>query len=375
MFVPGGIDALQERDGSGSSPGQQAQSQSQPLASPGSELASPIARPTAPSQRMIHEDHVLSSSDTHSIHSAQSLANVPHHPDLHGPGLNASIVETVNTWFGENGITKSFVTGEIALAYNPTTSTAPPDSETVRVRKFEVLEKVAANPMFVSAAKSGTAGMGEEEQAGTYTIALGSIRKSTPTVGLKYQLHIDDANLGQYSPVLVSVAWQCVEGQTSVILLYSLNPAFSVDGADELTLKNAVISVALDPASETKAQSAMMSPTTHAAFRKRSGAVTWRIPELSVKTTQERMLVRFVTPGGTARKGGVEVKFEVQGRTGSVVGVERKVAYAEGGKEHDPFSDAGEERVSGEGAGEKGDGGWEEVATRRCLVSGRYTAS
>ena len=79
MFVPGGIDALQEKDGSGSSPGQQAQSQ--PLASPGSELASPIARAAAP-QRTIHEDHVLTSSDTHSIHSAQSLANVPHHPDL-----------------------------------------------------------------------------------------------------------------------------------------------------------------------------------------------------------------------------------------------------------------------------------------------------
>ena len=381
MFIPGGIDL--PSPGVGGSPPTQP-SQPQPLASPGSDLASPIARPTAPSQRTIHEDHVLSSSDTHSIHSAHSLANMPHHPELPGPGLNASIVETVNTWFGGSGIIKSFVTGEIALSYSPTSSIAPPDSETVRVGKFEVLEKVAANPMFVSAAKLGGEGGDGETEAGMYTIALGNIRKPTPTVGLKYQLHMDDADIGRYSPLLVSVAWQVVEAQASVILLYSLNPAFSMsmidDGAGEITLKSVVISVALDPASDTKASSAMMSPTAHATFRKRAGAgaVTWRIPELTIRSTQERMLVRFLTPGGTARRGGVEVKFEVPGRTGSVVGLERKAAVADGGREVDPFSDADENQGRGNADGVEGDGngkGWEEVATRRCLVSGRYTAS
>ena len=391
MFIPAGVDLASAGATSPSSPPQQ--SQSQPITGPypsASEFVSPIARPVA-QPRTIHEDHAL--SDTHSIHSSHSLTIQPHHPELHSPGLNASIVETVNTWFSESAITKSFVTGEIALAYNSIANMAPSEAETVRVRAFEVLEKVAANPMFVfpSKASSGGGGVGgEEEQAGTYAVNLGSIRKSTPSVALKYQLHIAEEELGRYSPVLLSVAWQVVEGQTSVILLYSLNPAFSANadgsGADaddnvggdgkidangELTLKNAVISVALDPASEVKAASAMMSPTQNATFRKRmgTGAVMWRIAELTIRGKQERMLVRFMTPGGTARKGTVEVKFEIAGRGASVVGVERKVA--DGGREVDPFSD----EDGGRGSGDGPERGWEDVTTTRMLVSGRYCAS
>ena len=382
MFFPSGVDTSSPAATGASSPPQQAATS--PSAS---ELASPIARTAAP-PRTILEDQTL--SDNQSVHSSHSLANLPHHLDLHSPGLNASIVETVNTWFSDSGITKSFVTGEIALAYNSIPTTSPPESETLRLTHFELLEKVAANPMFVSAANALTNATGTasaEEQAGMYNVALSSIRKSTPTVGLKYQLHMDEGDLGRYSPLLVTPAWQVVEGQSSVILLYSLNPAFSgnastgdagtaeVGEGGELTLKNVVITISLDPSSPTKAQSAMMSPTQHAAFRKRvgAGAVTWKIPELNVKAKQERMLVRFMTPGGTAKRGGVEVKFELQGRCGSAVGVQRR---GEGGgkKEADPFADEGEGRTSGEG-GEGGAKGWEEVQTRRMLVSGRYSAS
>ena len=361
MFFPSGVDTSSPALAGASSPPQQV------ATSPAAELASPIARATAP-PRAIPEDHAL--SDTHSVHSSHSLANLPHHPELHSPGLNASIVETVNTWFSESGITKSFVTGEIALAYNSTTSTSPPESESVRLTQFELLEKVATNPMFVSATKAPSSST--EEQAGTYTVSLSNIRRSTPAVGLKYQLHMDETNLGQYSPLLLTPAWQVIEGQTSVILLYSLNPAFnaSTDSADTLTLKNVSISISLDPYSETKAQSAMMSPTAHASFRKRAGAVTWKFPELALHEYQERMLVRFMTPNGTAKKGSVEVKFELAGRCASVVGVERLGSAAKGGSEVDPFADEGIRNSSEEGGGK-----WEGINTRRVLVSGRYSAS
>ena len=74
------------------------------------------------------------------------------------------------------------------------------------------------------------------------------------------------------------------------------------------------------------------------------------------------MLVRFMTPGTTAKKGSVEVKFEVHGRCVSGLGVSRRVGAGE--RESDPFADA-------EGPGE-GEGEWVEVETSRGLGTGRY---
>ena len=185
---------------------------------------------------------------------------------------------------------------------------------------------------------------------------------------LKYQLHMEKSNLAQYSPVLITPAWQIVEGQVSVIVLYSLNPVF---GTEAVTLKNVSISVALDTTSDptaARATSAMMAPTQGASFKRKASSVVWRMNEFSVKAEQERLLVRFTTgPGSLAKKGAVEVKFEATGRTASGVGVERMVA-----KEKDPFAD------EGEGAAGEEDGmrkSWEVVPSKVKLVSGRYTAS
>jgi hypothetical protein len=61
-----------------------------------------------------------SASDTTSIRSGHSLTNHASmkHADMHEPGLNASIIETVSASF-ENGETRSMkITGEIALSHN-----------------------------------------------------------------------------------------------------------------------------------------------------------------------------------------------------------------------------------------------------------------
>ena len=61
-----------------------------------------------------------SASDTTSIRSGHSLMNnaLVKHPDMHRPGLNASIIETVSATF-ENGLVKTAkITGEIALTHN-----------------------------------------------------------------------------------------------------------------------------------------------------------------------------------------------------------------------------------------------------------------
>ena len=372
MFLPSGVDTTMPGVAGGAAAvgvvgaaGAAVASSSLAQSPSAADLASPIAKPPP---RTILEDHALG-SDTTSIHSSRSLVGQAHHSELHDPGLNASIVETVNTFFSEAGVTKSFVTGEIALAYNPITSET--DTETIRLQQFELLEKVATNPMFITSPPKNEVSI-TEESAGTYNVSLSGIHRSTPVVGLKYQLHIDETSLAQYSPLLITPAWQLVEGQASIIVLYSLNPTFAAASSSSsssstsapVTLKNVIISVSLDPSGGNPPQSAMMAPQQGASFRRKAASVTWRLNELTVKPEQERLLVRFMTPGGTAKKGSIEVKFELQGRAGSTVGVERKAV-----KEKDPFADEGE-RVS-----EETGSSWEEVSTRRCLVSGRYSAA
>ncbi|KAK5072879.1 Suppressor of Profilin deletion [Lithohypha guttulata] len=341
-----------------------------------SDVLTPIKRSLG--SGTIPEDASHAVSDSQSIHSAHSMAGLAHHTDLHESGLNASLVETVNTWFSDEGVTRSFVVGEVALAYNRTETTSS-SQEVVRLQNFHQLEKCAQNPQFVTTSSG-------DHQPGTYNVALSSISRSMPTIAFKYQLHMNEANLSAASPLLVTQAWQIIEGQASVILLYSLNPAFgavAISGTSpipppqELILKNVNITVNLDVKSTTgetsapKAVGAQMMPVQHAQFKKRSSSVVWKFPELLVKPTQERLLVRFmVENNGLAKRGGVDVKFEAHNMLASALGVERLASGGEAATPAaDPFADEVEARKSAEG-GQR----WEDVQSRKVLVSGKYSA-
>lgn len=66
------------------------------------------------------ESSIAGTSDTQSVRSGHSLGNLIHakHPDLTGPGLQSSIIETVSATF-EDGIVKSAnVAGELAFVHN-----------------------------------------------------------------------------------------------------------------------------------------------------------------------------------------------------------------------------------------------------------------
>lgn len=344
-----------------------------------SELMTPVKRSLGTGTIPEDASHI---SDAHSIHSAHSAAGMAHHHELTSPGLNASIIETVNTWFSDTGVTRSSVIGEVALAYNSSDTT--PERETVRVQNFHQLEKCAQNPAFVTPSTI------EDSQPGTYDIALASITRPIPTVAFKYQLHLDESNLSAYSPIIITQAWQIIEGQANVILLYGLNPAFasvansgsSSSSPHQLTLKNVAITVSLDtkPSASQDAQpparaiGAQMMPVQNASFKKRSGAVVWRFPELTITQTQERLLVRFaIENNGIAKRGGVDVKFEAPNILGSDLGLERFVAVS--AETADPFAD--QDGVGAEGTRKSGDEGgrWEDVTSRKVLMSGKYSIS
>ena len=200
-----------------------------------------------------------------------------------------------------------------------------------------------------------------EDRAGEYLVSLPGIKRPAPTIALKYQLHIDEANLSANSPVLFTPAWQMQDTQASVIVVYAINPAFT-QASTTITLKNVVVTVALDiSAGEGKAVSAMMAPTAGASFKRKQSLVVWRFPELVIDAEQKKLLARFITTGPPPKAGPIEAKWELPGILGSGLGVS-----ALAGESSDPFADessaAGQERS------------WKNVPCAKKLVSGRYSA-
>ncbi|CAP92332.1 Pc13g12630 [Penicillium rubens Wisconsin 54-1255] len=355
-------------------PPSSAGSESQPPTSPIRHMTSPSIAPSTAT-----DDHTV--SDTTSVRSghATHAAGAAVHPDLYESGLNASIIETVNAWFSEGNVTKSFVVGELALANNPTTGTAA-DQTRIRLDNFQVLEKVAANPHFVQEIAKDAG----DDKRGEYDIQLGSISRPMPTVAFKYQLHIDPTSPSAYCPVIFKPVWNLEETQASAIIYYTLNPSFASHTGESITLKNLVLTINLDTATHDQttkqpresvahAISAAMYPNTGATFRRKTSTVTWRIPELEVKApttpgADSKLLVRFVTSTPGPRKGTVEAKFELRGaESASQLGISRAASDVEQ-KEADPFADEGRESPLSAAS-------WLGVPTTRKLIGGKYVSS
>ncbi|KAH1340836.1 hypothetical protein KXV68_002571 [Aspergillus fumigatus] len=343
---------------------------------------SDVSTPTSPSLPTRHvnspstatDDHAL--SDTTSIRSSHTLHNISgpvSHPDLHQPGLNASIVETVSAWFSEGAVTKSFVVGELALAYNASSGTTPENAR-VRLDNFQVLEKVAANPHFVQEEK----GSGDEKR-GQYSVLLSNITRSSPTVAFKYQVHIDQLEASIYCPVIFKPAWNLEEFQASVIIFYSMNSSFASSVPREsITIKNLTLTVNLDTSPEegrepAHATSAVMYPNSGATFRRKQSAVTWKIPELEVRTGADgKLLVRFATSTSWPRKGKVDAKFELQtADAGSRLGISTMSQHEDTPQTRtDPFADEDGSLQASDSLSTS----WEEVPTVRKLVAGKYVS-
>lgn len=354
-------------------------------------LEAPTPSPGAPPPRSAGPPPLPSgaeeraTSDTTSVHSSHTLHSISGpviHPELHEPGLNASIIETVSSWFAEGTVTKSFVVGELALAYNGAFEAQ--QMSTVRLDNFPILEKVAANPHFVTDAASKT----DDDRRGEYTVALSSINRPAPTVAFKYQIHISPEDQSRYSPIILKPAWNIQEFQASVIIAYSLNESFvSSTPLESIVLKNVLITVGLDlspeedpttkqPREVARATGAMMYPDTGASFRRKQSAVVWKLPELEIKAgADNKFLARFTTATSWPRRGKVDARFEYQTADAAArLGISAAASSppssggAQEAESSNPFADESP-------SPEKEKTTWTPVPTVRKLVTGKYTAS
>ncbi|SMQ51779.1 unnamed protein product [Zymoseptoria tritici ST99CH_1A5] len=311
--------------------------------------ASDAQIPFRPSSRALNSEQA---GDSNSIRSGRSTASQGmRHPDLHEPGLTSSIIETVSARFDQGQIATSSLIGEIALAYTPTDATSPPASQTIRLDQFSRLEKVAPNPAFISQ---------NLDKEGEYTVNLGNIAKTQ--IAFKYQLRHDDANT--HAPLLLVPAYKIEPTQASVIVSYSLNPAFALQGRESLTLSNVLIALTLEGA---KGSSCLSRPT--GTFVRDKNVIYWQLGEvtLTAGAAPEKLLARFATDS-EAKGGSIEARWEISGENarglGSPLGVSQLAGA--GDSSADPFAD--EDAVGGAATG------WSGVPAVRKLINGNYVA-
>lgn len=315
-------------------------------------------------------------SDTQSIRSARSLTSnaAIKHPEMHEPGLNSSIIETVNAYFENGEIKSATVIGELALAYGLTDSIAvsgtnphsigvvfksniPQGTETIRLNNFPALEAIAPHNTFVNEIST--------ERPGEYTVDLSHIAKTN--VAFRYKVHVDDTNLSAYAPLILKPAWKPTGDKLGLVIEYSLNPAFS---SSPVQLKNLILMAAYEGA---RAVGCQTKPT--GVHLKEKSLVYWRLGDVTVGAKPQKVIGRLIgAEGGEPKPGLVEARWEIQGPSDHAVGSGLGVSRLDLGKgkekeeSPDPFADDSVAIPS------LVDGQWIVVDSLRKVVSGKYDA-
>jgi len=273
-------------------------------------------------------------------------------------GLNSSVVETVSAWLDHGQVTRAVVIGELALAYN-SEFPSPSGTEMIRLENFPNLEKVAPNPAFIKQTS---------DRPGEYVIDVGGLSRTS--IAFKYQVHVDETTIARQAPVILTPSWKVEPTQTSVILQYSLNPAFIHDSQPPtVTLGNFVLIIHLGDGKATSCQSRPAG-----TFSREKGLIYWRLEDLVMKAgaPPEKVLARFATDG-EATPGRVEARWEISGgqaeRFGSGLSVSNQddAGPAGGHDGSDPFAD--------EDVSERPATHWKDIRTVRKLISGTYQAT
>lgn len=291
----------------------------------------------------------LKAADTRSIRSATTSASqgVTRHPDLTDIGLNTSIIETITARFEKGQVVNSSLIGEVALAYNTADSSSTPNTETIRLENFTSLEKVAPNPAFIQPIP---------DKSGEYTVNVSNIARTQ--IAFKYQIRLDDDG-ASLAPLLITPALKIEPTQCSVIVSYSLNPAFPLNGQESITLSNVLLALTIEG---TRANSCQSRPV--GTFAREKNLIFWQLNDVKLVpgAAPEKLLARFATES-EAGGASVEGKWEL---VGDAVGSALSVSSMQGGatESSDPFADESAHNAAV----------WKPVSGPRKLVSGSYVA-
>ncbi|KAK6068964.1 Cytoskeletal protein syp1 [Seiridium cupressi] len=333
-------------------------SESSPL--PALNFPSSFSKPNAVAA-LTSEASVAGTSDTQSIRSSNSLNSIVHfkHPDMHEPGLNSSIMETISATFEGGQMSSVKVNGEIAFSFNPTDPSGSQTHQAIRVNNFSALEVIGPNRMFVA--------NHTPDQPDQFTLDLSHLRPNQATVGFSYRLHVEPTSPPtDHVPILLNPAWKPQGDKLGLLLQYKLNPAFKLSST--ITLHNVVFLTTY----EGKASGVQTKPSgTHL---KDKHLVYWRLGDITLDASQDwhKIVCRIIGEAGVEPKPGtVEARWEFSPAGQLSDGITISRLEESKGKEvelsdDDPFADAG--------ASDNGEGRWVDVPAVRRFVSGKYEA-
>ncbi|KAG0649368.1 Suppressor of profilin [Hyphodiscus hymeniophilus] len=306
-------------------------------------------------------DQAPSVSDSTSIRSGHSLANnlAIKHPEMHQPGLNASIVETIHA-STENGETKTLkINGEISLVFN-----RPPgdelsvtsENETIRINNFTSLDAIGENRTFIHPVS--------EEKPDEFTLALAPI-STKPMTGFNYRVHVDETNLSSQTPLLIKPTWNLSRNDRfDFIVEYRLNPAYSTE---PVTFHNFGIIARYTGGRPTACQS---KPS--GTFKAQQSCVYWRWAEMTLTNEPRKLVCRLiVAEGAMPVPSHIDAKWEMQG---SAAGLSLSRLDPGKGKDKEESVDPFADDTIASPAPVTPTGNWAEIETSRKLITGKYEA-
>ncbi|KAI1081814.1 Muniscin C-terminal mu homology domain-containing protein [Whalleya microplaca] len=314
------------------------------------------------------EASVTGTSDTQSIRSANSLSSVIHakHPDMHEPGLNSSIMETVSATFEHGEVKAVKVNGEIAFSYNTSDIFNSPSHLPIRINNFPALEVIGPNRICVT--------HDTPEHPEQFNLDLLHMQKTT--IAFSYRLHVaSEASAAEHVPILLHPVWKPQGDKLGLLLQYKLNPAFKFASAGSgVQLHNLVLFAKYDG----RSSGAQTKPAgTHL---KDKHFVYWRLGDVALApgADWQKIVCRIVGEQGAEPKAGVvEARWEfsppsgtsTEGGSGHGHAISVSKLEESKGKEielsdDDPFADSAAAP----------EGRWVEMPSFRNLVSGKYEA-
>ena len=287
-------------------------------------------------------------------------ANIAYYPSNNKLGLCASIAELVSARCDNGQITDTSISGEVAFWYKPPLQLSSTEQETVRIEKFDILEKINPNPMVVEHL---------EGQPNRYKIKLRNI--INPILAFRYQLKSEEYRSFSYAPLSITPVWKIEPSRVSVIVSCSLNDNFVMDTKTSLTLDNLVIIVHLEGC---KAASCQSKPV--GTFSRERSIIYWRLGMITLdkKQATKQLRARFLTES-EGRSGQTEARWEVSGNAvegfGSHLGISKYRGPLTNGLQNEMERDSS----FGGKLSLKGDPEWEDITIGPKIISGTYIAT
>ncbi|RDA96185.1 hypothetical protein CP533_1630 [Ophiocordyceps camponoti-saundersi (nom. inval.)] len=316
--------------------------------------SSSFSRPT-PVAALASETSVAGTSDSQSVRSGNSLGSMGHvrHPDMTGPGLNASVIETISALFDDGQVKSVSVTGEIAFVNNATQAGGKAQ-ETIRIRAESKLDRLGPNRIFV---QNSTA-----DQPQQFVLDVSHLAKTM--TAFSYRVCSEESNspaLGSRVPLLLQPAWKPHGEKLGLLLQYQLNAQLT----GPLTLHNVVFVVTY----EGNATTAQTKPSgTHL---REKHLVYCRLGDVTLTSgSMQKVVCLIVGVDGVApTPGHVEARWECVGTEALGSGISISKLDEDGEEktgtatEDDPFADHSLNAAAQN---------WVDVPLQRRLVSGKY---